>query len=177
MELDYSFFIQKHIADGAKVFIPNEAGETPRVGSFDAVVLRNELEQSADVSASLQEYIRFLKPGGLLLVHAPNYLSAKRLFSQYHFWPAINTMFRIVGRTVAHRPRFAYSEAPGVKCFISAIDLKLELERLGLKVLSYQAVDHLKEVSLRKRLGSIFFGDHMSLIRIVAKKGARYERH
>jgi len=177
MELDYSYFTKKHIADGAKIFIPKEAGEAPRPGSFDAVMLHNELEYSADITAALEDYLRFLKPGGLLLIHSPNYLSAKRLFDDFHFFLALGTIFRIVGRTVAHRPRFLYRHNADVHCYLSPIDLKLELERLGLKVLSYQTVEHLRDASLLKRLGSKFFGDHMSLIRIVAKKGARYERH
>jgi len=169
--------------------------------SFDIVAMYNTLEHVTDVPKVLTETLRLLKPGGFLLIHSPNLLSAKHMLDAYRFRNgmtfegeksslellllALRNIFWLIGRTIAHRPNFLYRKPNVVfefpdndaTVYLNPVDVRLALESLGAKVDSYQSVKHLVTKTFKKSLGSRFFGDHMGIIRIAAKKGARYERH
>lgn len=170
-------------------------------GSFDIVASFNTLEHVTDVPKVLAESLRVLKPGGLLLIHSPNLLSAKHMIDAYRLrdgmtfegkktslellFLSIRNIIWLISRTIAHKPKFAYrkpSEAfefpdNDATVYLNPIDLRLALESLGAKIVSYQSVKHLDGRQLAKNIGGRLLGDHMGIIRIVAKKGARYERH
>lgn len=170
-------------------------------GSFDVVVAKNILENVADVSVVLNELLRVLKPGGLLLIYSLNLLSAKHTLDAYRYrggltfdgqktsWQlfklALRDIRRLVSRTIANRPQFIYRQAiknskllgSEATVYLNPLDLRLALEKLGAKIISYQSVKHINKKTWLRKIGSIFFGDHMAIIRIVASKGARYERH
>jgi len=170
-------------------------------GSFDVVASFNTLEHVSDVPKVLTESLRVLKLNGLLLIHSPNLLSAKHMYNAYRLktgrtfegnksnWDLLRDALRniawLMRRTITHQAKFIYRQPAPVfeyadndaTVFLNPIDLRLTLESLGAKIISYQSVPHLPEASLLKRLGSRFFPEHMGIIRIVAKKSARYERH
>lgn len=170
-------------------------------GSFDIVASFNTLEHVTDVPKALAEALRVLKLNGLLLIHSPNLLSAKHMLNAYRLktgrtfegdktnWELLRDALRninwLMRRTITQKPKFIYREPLPVfkyadndaTVFLNPIDLRLTLESLGAKIISYQAVPHLPQASFLKRLGSRFFPEHMGIIRIVAKKSARYERH
>lgn len=172
-------------------YVVTEPDETvPAAGSFDAVTVSGLFEQR-DMPALLSELLRITKHGGLVLFHAPNILSLGHLLENHH--PSrsesgkrksfsrlyIRNLGWILKRTVSHKPLFRYYEAPDgtERPYLNPLDLKFCLQTLGASVMSYQEVRHIPAPGLAARLTSRFFGDHMSLIRLVARKGARYERH
>ncbi len=167
-------------------------------GRFDAVIAYDTLEQATDAPRTLSEMQRVLKNGGLLLVNSPNLLSSRAALQAYQkrkideekaassklVAGLVANIARLFARNVAQRPKFLYRTKRNQRLFkgsnanvcLNPLDLKFYLEGLGMKVISYQETKHLPSASVAKQLSSRFLADHMSRIRIVARKGARFER-
>ncbi len=168
--------------------------------SFEAVAAYNALEHVADVPRVLSELLRVTKNGGLLLIHSPNLISVSHLLGTGGSRPSrssgkmkaqrqlarllVRNVSWILKRTISSRADFRYrfpQDEPGVldaeaTVYLNPLDVKHCLETLGAKIISYQEVNHLSDASVRKMVASRFLADHMGVIRIVARKGARYER-
>jgi 2-polyprenyl-3-methyl-5-hydroxy-6-metoxy-1,4-benzoquinol methylase len=80
-----------------------------RSGGFDIVWSDQTIEHVQDVSSTLKEMIRVLKPGGLLFVRCPNYLSLSMREPHFKtFWPPFQprTVYRwILARDYDRRSR------------------------------------------------------------------------
>jgi ubiquinone/menaquinone biosynthesis C-methylase UbiE len=203
---EYLDFINYYIPPEAKILeADNQSANLTRLpfiaGGFDAVIAKNILEHATDVSIVLNEFLRVLKPGGLLLIHSRNFLSAKHMLDAYRnrsgltfegqkssrqlLRQALKSIRLLISRTITNRPKFIYRQpskdfktlGSEATVYLNPLDLRLTLEKLGAKIISYQSVKHFNKATWLKKIGSIFFGDHMGVIRIVASKSARYERH
>ncbi len=198
---DYTEFVRHYAPAGAKVLAVSDAAELENLvypaKSFDVVVVYNSLEKTKDVPAALVKLLHVLKAGGLLMVYSPNILGTNHVVRAYRrrdgktfegtknkrqlFKIALRNIVWLLGRTLLHKPRFKYfsfeAAAPAPKVYLNPVDLRFMLESLGTKILAYQSVSHLEDAKRSERIASRFLADHMSVIRIVARKGARYERH
>lgn len=168
--------------------------------SFETVASYNTLEHVTDVPKVLSELLRVTKNGGLLLIHSPNLLSIKhisdaflkragRTFEGVKTRPQLLRLLLrniswVLKRTISSRADFKYRQPDyqydfpdnDATVYLNPLDLKHCLEGLGTKIISYQEVKHLPGASVPKMVASRFLADHMGIIRIVARKGARYER-
>lgn len=200
---EYQRFVAQHVSPRARILNLSSCEDILKLsfanGSFDAVVAYDALEKTYDVPKVLSEMQRVLKNGGLLLINSANLLSTRAAIQAYRRRKAaaekaasghlvkgvLSNVGRLMARTVAHRPNFLYRSAATEKMFaqsdavvcLNPVDLKLYLETIGMKIISYQETKHLPEASVTKHLSSRFLAEHMDRIRIVARKGARFERH
>lgn len=104
---DHSLSIAMARWGGDSVFVNGIAEHLPfRASSFDVVTLNQVVEHVQDVEMTLNEGLRVLRPGGILLISAPNYLS----FYEPHykiFWfplfprPLAKMYLRLLGRDPA----------------------------------------------------------------------------
>lgn len=168
--------------------------------SFEAVACYNTLEHVTDVPRVLAEFLRITKNGGLVVIESPNLMSIKHVVDAFFRRSGetfegvknkrqlaamfIRNIAWILKRTISSRADFKYRQPiydynypdNDATVFLSPLDIRHCLESLGAKIISYQEVKHLPGAGVMKIVGSRFLGDHMGLIRIIARKGARYER-
>lgn len=168
--------------------------------TFDAVASYNTLEHVTDVPKVLSELLRVTKNGGLLLIHSPNLMSARHISDAFlkrqgQTFEGVKTRSQllrlflrniswVLKRTISSRADFKYREPDynytypdnDATVYLNPLDVRHCLESLGAKIISYQEVKHLPGASVPKMVASRFLADHMGIIRIVARKGARYER-
>ncbi len=204
---DYRLFACRHLTrDGQVLVVPSrqdvvslfrsvgykveELRPGLRSGNYDVVALFGRVE-TADMPGLLAESLRLLKHGGLLLFSAANDLSVLRLMKSSVSSPSERNVRRsllnqglqrfigLISRTLVHRHNFRYHPGPHGEHHprINPLDIRFCLESLGAKIVSYQPIEHIPNATLFERLGSRFFAEHMDMVRIVARKGARYERH
>ena len=172
-------------------------GEAQKVNfsdaSFDAAVSYNTIEHLNNLDLCLAELIRITKPGGLIIIQAPNLLSPEYPFSAFKnsgqtyegkknllelaamffrniFWLAKKRVKRQFSLTY-RQPIFDFScNDNDAASYLNPYDLKLFFTGHGCEIVGYQQVDHLNSVSMFKKIASLCLPDFMGIIRIVARK-------
>lgn len=194
--------------DGAERFIKQAKKKFPDIdfiqndltnieesdNTFDAVGTYNTLEHVNNLKKVLEEMLRVVKPGGLIIIHSPNLLSAKHLSDALFkrqgmtfegkknilqlitllfrniFW-IISTKIRGASNIRYRSPNFNFTFPDNdASIFLNPLDIKLYFQGLGADIVSYQNFPHLTRQSFLKKVGSFLLPDHMSIIRIVVRK-------
>jgi ubiquinone/menaquinone biosynthesis C-methylase UbiE len=162
--------------------------------SIEAVGTYNTVEHFSDPEENLKEIIRIVKPGGYILVNAPNLLSINHavnallkykgmtfegkksvaglfyIFFRNIFWLFCSRLFPKKGFR-RRKPVFDYNFSDNdATFFLNPTDLKNFFENNGCDTVSYQKIDFIKKKTLMKRIGSSLFPDFMGIIRLVVKK-------
>lgn len=161
---------------------------------FFGVVTYNSIEHFDDVAESISEMKRVLKPGGLLIIQAPNLLSPKLPLAAIKqkgqtfagrknlielIWMTIQFSIMLLLKSILKRgqirkrkPNYNFSFPDNdATNYANPIDIKVILEKMGMSIISYQKFNHTsdKKSFWRKILANLF-PSAMSIIRIVARK-------
>ncbi|MDD4900600.1 MAG: methyltransferase domain-containing protein [Patescibacteria group bacterium] len=162
--------------------------------SFDAVVAYNTLEHFADPEKSLIEMARIVKGGGLVIIQSPNLLSpklplsamknggmtfeGKKNFFNLVQMALINTAKLLSksifkqGKIEPRKPNYNYSFPDNdANNYANPIDLKVILEKIGMRIILYQKFDYLSdEKSIWQKIMAKLCPSAMGIIRIIAQK-------
>lgn len=162
--------------------------------NFDAVVAYNTLEHFTNPEKSLIEMARVIKVGGKIIIQSPNLLSpklplsaikkggmtfeGKKFFLRLILMALLNTAKLLSksilkkGKIEPREPNYNYNFPDNDAAnYANPVDLKIILEKLGLKIISYQKFNHLFESkNIWQKISAKFFPGAMGIIRIVARK-------
>lgn len=160
--------------------------------SFDAVTLWNVLEHVRDYRAVLREADRVLKPGGTLVLLAPNYLSfRKEAHYQLPWLPlmpkgAARRYLRLCGRDPGFLMRHIhYVTGIGVSSLLLRLGYRLGVDRLGkldgageiASPAKRLLIPFLRAVGGRRLLAALILMDHFNplktTITVFARKGEK----
>ena len=143
VDFDAEFIARARLRDGLgndKAFRGIVADATrlpPDIGQFDVVTLNSLLEHVPDWRAVIDEAVRVLAPGGVLILHTTNrYHPFQGEVAHFPFYPWLPSPIRdrILAWIMKHRRDLVnYTEFPAVHWF-SSVQLSRVLRELGLDV-------------------------------------------
>jgi 2-polyprenyl-3-methyl-5-hydroxy-6-metoxy-1,4-benzoquinol methylase len=130
--------------------------------SYDVIVCYDVIEHVDDPQAALRSFIGALKPGGCIVIGAPNPLSLKGLVTKFTPHLAHVLFYRIIhNNSDAGKPGY-FPYPTTMKFFISPRNLANVCKRAGLEVVYLNIYESQVRDMLRKK--SHFFGAALDML-------------